>query len=152
MNFDNLKTMSREDLVILAAKTGVPVHHKAKPETIAKAITEAALVQQKPHNTPVEVKADKPKHDNTPDDVEAAIKAIKDKRPDFVSKYNVEENTWHFSYKGAEEAGNLAIPLRLIKQKADNVSLGRRALMGHQDGFERMTSIGKNAYTNIVLS
>lgn len=35
-----------------------------------------------------------------------------------------DDGTWYFKYKGREECGNLKIPLRLIKMKAENVSKG----------------------------
>lgn len=158
MNFDNLKTMKREQLVELAGKQGLNVHHKAKPETIIKQIMDHVLVSQKPQvaadpMVDPRLAAKRPEHNNTPEQVDAILAPIKARVPEFEVKYDLEENTWHFRCKGAEECGNLSIPLRIIKMKADTVSRGRLVLMGLTPHFDTMNSaLGKNAYTNTVLA
>lgn len=153
MNFDNLKTLSPDQLRELAGKQGLKVHHKAKPETIIKQIIESALKPATPAEMQhVAEKPQQPVHHNTPDDVEAAIADIKAKIPQFESRYDLDENTWYFKCKGAEECGNLAIPMRIIKLKAASVSRGRIALMGLDGHFDRGNAGGNSAYTNSVLA
>ncbi len=130
MNVDALKAMSRPELVEFAGKQGVRVHHKAKPAAAA----------------PV-----KPVDHNTAEAVEAAIKHIKDARPEFVSSYNATDNSWTFKYRGAEECGNLSIPLRIIVIKATNVARGALRFMALNEHFDAGSAGGKNTYTNNVL-
>ena len=150
MNFDNLKTMSREQLVQLANTQGVPVHHKAKPETIIKAIMDKTLTPQQTQS--LQHAAEKPvapvvKH--TAEEVEAAIASIKARVPAFQASYT--EDNWHFKCNGVEEVGNLAIPLRVIVMKAGNVSKGRRVMRRLSD-FGDIVNSPNNAYTNSVLA
>jgi len=158
MDIGNLKNLSRDELVQLAVKQGVQIHWKAKPETIIKAIVDKvsspppAPIKEAAMEHPAE-RAALPKHDNKPEDVERVIEEIKARVPEFTSTYNLEENTWHFRCKGAEECGNLAIPLRIIKERALTVSRGRVSLMGLNQHFnDPGTATGKNAYTNTILS
>lgn len=62
-----------------------------------------------------------PVFDNTPDEVMAAIQPYL--KEGFDVKFP-DDGTWHFKYKGREECGNLKIPLRVIRNKAENVSRG----------------------------
>lgn len=135
MNFEQLKTKPREELVELAGKMGLQVHHKAGVDKIAKDIVEKAfepVLNKDPMQHPAAAPVKETIH-NTPEQVNEAIK-------DYLAKdgYTAEypgDNTWVFKYKGAEESGNLSIPLRVIKMKAGNVAKGRRALMSHgRDG------------------
>lgn len=148
-NWENLAKMSREELVELHVKvTGVKPHHKAKPETIIKNIKDATFNKQDAPK--VEEKAAPPKvaDHNTPEDVEKAIESIKAKRPEFTANYNTQENTWTFECMGAKESGNLDIPLRVIVQKATNISRGRLVMMGMSE-FEALTGGNPNsAYAN----
>jgi hypothetical protein len=150
MNFNALKDLSREQLVELAGKQGLSVHHKAKPETIVKQIMDNTLVQQTPHNMqhPAE-KVVAPVVKFTPEQVEEAIASIKARVPAFQSSYT--EDNWHFKCNGAEEVGNLAIPLRVIVMKAGNVSKGRR-MMRRLTDFGDINNSPNNAYTNSVLT
>lgn len=153
MNFEHLKTMSREQLLEVAGKQGMRVHWKAKSENIIKQIMEAVLTPQKPAE--MQHKAEKPApvaDHNTPEQVEAVIADIKARVPQFEAIYNSEENTWHFRCKGAEECGNLDIPLRVIKMKAQTVSRGRLQLMGLTEHFDRTAASGNSTYTNTVLA
>lgn len=153
MNFDNLKAMSKEQLRELAGKQGLKIHHSAKPETIIKHIMEAALTPQpKPAMQHQAEKPQRPVDHNTQAEVEEALADIKRRIPEFKTIYNEEENTVHFRCKGAEECVNLAIPLRVIKMKAQNISRGKLALIGLNDHFDRTTAGGNSAYTNTVLA
>ena len=169
MNFENLKTMSREQLLEVAGKQGVRVHHKAKPETIIKQIMDAVLVPQRPlSQTPepssplvdpnecpriakLREQAERDKL-NTPEMIEAALASIKAAQPKFESSYNREENTWTFKCLGAEESGNIFMPMRIILMKAGNVRRGKLALMGLNSEFDNTSAGGKNAYTNTVIA
>lgn len=151
MNLDALKAMSRPELVEFAGKQGVRVHHKAKPENIIKAIVEATLAP-KPSMEHAAAAPVKPVDHNTAEEVELAIKAIKAKCPEFTSTYNTHDNSWHFKYRGAEDCGNLDIPLRIILTKAQTVSRGALKLLGLNQHFDATNAGGNNAYTNNVLS
>lgn len=152
MNLDNLKSLSREQLIETAGKLGLQIHWKAKPETIIKQITQKAFEkpQSKQSMEHVAEKPQAPVIHNTPETVLNAIKHITDKKPEFVADFS-EEGVWHFKYKGAEECGNLSIPLRLIVQKANNVARGRLMVRG-MEGFERISNTPNNAYTGAVLA
>lgn len=151
MNFDKLKALPREKLVELAGKQGVHVHHKAKAETIARLIMEKTLVpQQQPQSMQhVAEKPAAPVYHNTPEDVEAAIAHIKARSPQFESSYS--ENNWLFKCLGAEEVGNLSIPMRVIVMKAGNVAKGRR-VPRRLDGFGDISTKAHSAHTNNVLT
>ena len=157
INLDKLRELPRDELVKLAATQGVQVHWKAKEDTIIKAIVDKVTAQP-PAVTPEEMKhvAQKPVaavHNNTPADVEIAIADIKAKKPEFQSIYDKVDNTWYFKYKGAEECGNLAIPLRIIVDKARMVSRGRIAPLGMNHHFnDSGNAQGNSAYTNTILA
>lgn len=150
MNIAELNNHSVEQLRELAGKLGLHVHHRAGKETVLKSILDSMQPQQ-----PIKHEAETPKPAetlvaNTPEQVEAAIAKIKENRPEFTSTYP-DDGTWVFKYKGAEESGNLAIPLRVIVQKAQNVSKGAIRLMAKNQYFGEMPTAGNSAYTNIVL-
>lgn len=151
MNLENLKNLERKELFDLALKMGLTPHHKCKNETVINMIKEKAF--EKPKEAAKEAKevkkAPEPIH-NTPEMVEKEIASIKAKKPEFVSSYSVEDNTWTFDYKGARETGNLSIPLRVIVQKANNVARGKLQLMGMQ-GFDQIANNPKSIYTGTVL-
>lgn len=161
---ENLKAMDLEQLRAFADTQGVQVHWKAKPETIIKQIidkvanpvkTDAPKVREEEITqlTAKRLKDAEESAANTPDMIEDAIASIKAKLPEFKSEYNCDENTWTFSYKGATDCGNIAIPMRRILRQAQIVSRGRIAPVGH-DPREWGGDIagGKNAYTNTVLA
>lgn len=153
MNFENLKTMTPDQLRELAGKQGLRVHHKAKAETIIKQLMEAALTPQAlPKMEHIAEAAQEPVDHNTPEQVEAAIAKIIERQPALERNYNAQENTWHFRCKGAEECGNLDIPLRVIVMKAGNISRGSLRLLALNEHFDRTTAGGNNTYTNNVLA
>lgn len=153
MNFDTLKDRTPEELREIAGRQGLKVHYKAKPETVIKQIMEAALLPQ--IQTPMQhvAEAAQVSVDHcTPEQVEEAIAKIKAKVPGFESHYDTDENTWHFRCRGAEECGNLDIPIRVIVMKAGTISRGRISPMGLTHEFDSINAGGKNAYTNTVLA
>ncbi len=156
MNFDNLKTMDVNQLREVAGKQGLQVHPRAGKDNIIKKIMEATLTpQQKPQTVDTPHPAEKPKKpvdNNTKEQVEAAIADIKARVPQFEAIYNDEENTVHFRCKGAEECLNLAIPIRVIKMKAQNVARGKLSLIGLTEHFDKSIAGGNSAYTNTVLA
>ena len=140
MNYAELIQRDVKDLRVLAAQYGIKTHHKAKAETIAKAIVE--------HVTPKPV-VDVMKHPaeqtvtsqailNTEEGVLAAIDKYV-KMDGFVVRFPGDD-TWYFSRKGAEEAGHMSVPLRVIKMKAETVSKGARKpfLVKNADGMDVM--------------
>ncbi len=151
-DFENLKKLSRDELRDLAFKQGLQVHHKAKAETIIKQIIEFSTTPVKQDMQHVAEKPVAPVYDNTPEDIEEAIAHIKAQHPAFVSKYDIKDNTWEFSCKGAVESGNMAIPLRVIVRRAEIIRRGRLQLIGLNDHFDKTTAGGNNAYTNSVLA
>lgn len=152
-NTEALKEHSREELFVLAGKMGMQVHPDAPDDLLRKQIIEKALLRNNDENQMKHVAElpSKPVHKNLPDEVEAAIADIKKRQPKFQSTYNEEENTWRFDCLGASESGNLAIPLRVIVMKANNVSRGRHVLRGLNEHFDKTNSSAKNAYTDNVL-
>lgn len=160
MNFENLKTMSREQLLEVAGKQGLQVHWKAKPETIIKQIMEKAFEPQKPVSVQQDdpyadprLKAERPVVYLTQDEVEAAIAPIKARRPDFVATYNLDEHTVKFSCRGAEETINMSAKPLTIRRHAEYIARGAARPMGHdRNNFDTINAQGKNAYTNTVLA
>lgn len=154
VNFGRLSEMSRDQLVELAGKQGLRVHPRAKEETIIKSILDS-VTPQKPQVADMQHVAEKPKkpvYHNTRDDVEKAISSIKARQPKLDAEFNEEENTVHFRCLGAEDCVNLSIPMRIIVQKAQNVSRGRIALLSLNREFGDLGGVSpKNAYTNIVI-
>jgi urease gamma subunit len=93
---------------------------------IAKAVNEAAAELKHVAEVPKAAV-----YENTPEQVMETIKAIAAK-DEFKVNFPG-DGTWHFAYKGAEECGNLSIPLRVIKMKAENVAKGARKIKGFRD-------------------
>lgn len=161
IDIDRLNSLPREELVQLAHESGIRVHHKAKAETIVKQIVDkvfapAPLVAKEQSMEHVAAKPTASVYHNTPEDVELALDALK-KNERFQSRYDLTENTWHFSWVSAsgrtmrEECGNLDIPLRVIKMKAQSIAKGPLLLRSKQD-FSVITDPNRpDAYTNTVM-
>lgn len=77
-------------------------------------------------------KEPEPVHNNTQEEVEAAI-APYAKKEGFKAIFH-DDNTWEFSCRGKGESGNMQIPLRVIKMKAEMVSKGANPPKGFKDG------------------
>jgi hypothetical protein len=71
------------------------------------------------------------KHHNTEESVREAIAKYLNV-DGFMAKFTQDPetgaNVWHFRCKGAEESGNMDIPLRVIVMKAESVARGARGL------------------------
>ena len=127
----DLESKTSEELRALAKELNIKVHGMAKDETVIKQI-----LKQQPHRVEGVAKNMEAKyarkvaqeHENTIEDVKEALDRLS-LPEDFEAKFNREENTWWFKCKGAEDSGNLNIPLRLIVSAATYVSRGRRALL-----------------------
>lgn len=155
MTIDNLQAMTREQLVDLASKQGLRVHHKAKPETIIKQLLDQlATVQTDQIIQHIKGKENsrppKPVHQHTPDQVEMAITHIKQNKPAFTSKYD--GDVFHFRCLGAEESGNINQSMNMLVQIASSVARGRRALVTPNQRFDDLGAAGDNAYTNVVIA
>lgn len=130
MTEHTIESLSGKDLLELreiATKLKIKPHHNAKEATIIRQILQQPKAYVRDAMEHVGTTPTAPVHDNTEEQVMEAIKTFVDK-----DGFEVEfpgDNTWIFKYKGAEESGNMSIPLRLIKQKAGFVARGRRALM-----------------------
>ncbi len=147
MNLENLKNMPLEDIRALATKMNVKWHPRSKAETIAAAIVDQTLNVKPPQDREMQHKAEKPQEAPEPfteDEIKEAIKPYTDKGLNAVFPG---DGTWIFSFKGAEESGNMAIPLREIKSKAASVSRGALRFKGVKgDG-----TVGKGYADNILI-
>jgi hypothetical protein len=127
----DLENKTSEELRALAKELNIKVHHKASDETVIKQIN-----SQQPHRVDGVAKNMEAKyarkveqeHENTIEEVREALDRLT-LPDDFQAKFNRDENTWWFKYNGAEDSGNLNIPLRLIVSAAVQVAKGRRALL-----------------------
>lgn len=144
INFEELKALPKEELVRIAAIYNVPASIEAESDLIAKAIIEK-LTQPEPMRHVAE-KPTSPVHNNTPDQVREAIAPYIAKEG-FNAEFSEQENTWTFTCKGASDSGNLSIPLRVIKQRAESVSRGRRAPMS----FGKDGTYGTSYADNILM-
>ena len=150
VNFSNLEAMDAKDLHVLAREQGLTLHHALGKDKVIKAIIEYATT---PVATPTIdhplIKPAAPVHHNTEEDVEAKLVQLKANNPNFKTIYRP-DNTWHFQWLDnagrvrREESGNLAIPLRIILQKAANIAQGPLQL-------KALTNPNQPGYTNSVL-
>lgn len=160
VNLNNLRDLPIEDLRVIAAQHNIPVHHKhAKESLVDMIINKVTTPPPAQPQKEMQHKGEhpmKPVHNNTPLDVEEAIARIKakcqEKGYEFKSDYDLEEGTWTFNCLGAEECGNLAIPLRIIREKAEHISKGARRPRAHDQREWGSISNGKNSYTNTILA
>lgn len=143
MNFENLNKLPIEELRSLAAKQGIKVHHKMKPETLAKAIA-ASATEPQVNKTKEQLKhtAELPKAPakiNTEEEV-------RDVCQKFFAKEGYEaifkDEIWHFKYNGSEDSGHMSVPLRIIRMKAENVSRGARKPITMTFDGERIFAAG----------
>lgn len=120
-----LYDMPLEQVREVAMKLGIKPHHKAKKETIINQIN------QQPSAYKAQALGENhekmaPAHVNTVEDVKEACKKFL--AIDGFKALFPDDGTWIFSYKGSEESGNMAIPLVIIRNKAENVSRGKRGM------------------------
>lgn len=155
MNFNNLKDLSREQLLEVAGKQGLSVHWKAKPETIIKQIIDHASAKPKQNPQDYDRKyVNKEPVYHTKEQIEEAIAPIKAQQPKFTTEYNEEEKTCKFSCLGAEETFNMSVPLPVLRKRASLIKRGRIAPLGH-DTREWGSLPGTkphSSYTNTVLA
>lgn len=125
---EDLTLKSREELELICKKLNIRFHPNAKDETLREKINAQPVAYQDTAMQHVSQRPVEAVHSNTPAQIEDAIRvyAAKD---GFTASFDEEENTWHFKYKGREECGNMNIPLRIIKMKAENVAKGPVASM-----------------------
>lgn len=124
MDHATLAQMNRDQLLEIAERLKIKVHHKAKDETIIMKIMQQPVAYQ---NAAMEHPASAPIAAsllNTPEQVMEAISTYVEKEG-FEAKFPG-DGTWIFSYKGVSESGNLSIPLRIIKMKAESTARGKR--------------------------
>lgn len=152
-DFNQLKGMSREQLLKLAGKQGLKVHWKAKPETIIKQIMDHTLVPQKPQVAEDKAKPAKKEYRNTREDIEAFLQKNKARQPNLMWKFN-DDDSFTVSCKGAEDCFNMHQPFTVIQRHLDlHVMRGALRPMGHsREHFESGVATGKSAYTNVVLA
>lgn len=121
MNREELGGKSVEELREIADKLKIKVHHKAGAESIIGQIVSQPIAYQRDAMKHVAEKQEPPTFDNTEEQILDAIKSFTDKGLEVKFPG---DGTWYFNFKGREECGNMQIPLRVIKSKAENVSRG----------------------------
>lgn len=133
MNYSELVSRPVADLRLLAAQYGIKTHHKAKAETIAKLIVEHISKPKAEMLHPAEVKSQEPPPVHTEEAVRAKLKTLAEKQG-FTMEFPGDD-TVIFKYRGAEESVHLSTIMRVIVNKAQNVSMGARnprAIKGDQ--------------------
>lgn len=125
-----LKEKTLEELFAICEELGIKAHHASKEASLIKKIE-----AQQGHRVEDAVsKADDLKHKaeqpvvseaNTQEAVENIIEPFIDRG--LKAKF-LDDGTWMFRCNGAEDSGSMTMPLRLIRNKAEQVSRGRRAL------------------------
>jgi hypothetical protein len=134
---ESLAGKTIEELRGIAQQLNIKPHHKAKPETLIYQIMQqpqsalnAAMPAEGAENDPMQHKAAQPVAPvvaNTEDSIREAIEAYT-KKDGFVATFPG-DGTWIFKFQGAEDSGNMSIPLRVIKQRAAIVARGASRLM-----------------------
>ncbi len=152
MMIEKLEAMTRDQLVELAMQQGLPKpHHKTKPESIIKVIMDSVTHPATPKQAEAVVK--KEAVFMTKQEIETMIAPIKARVPNFQTIYDNENRCVTFRFNGAEDCMSMSVAPRWMYEKARMVSRGRLALKGHSsEHFERGTSTGISAYTNVVLA
>lgn len=151
----NLQKLSRDELVVLALKQGLPKpHHKTGAESIIKLIMDTVTHPPKPMSGEVaEPPVKKEAVFATQEQIEALIAPIKVNVPKFETIYDDENRCVTFRYNGAEDCMSMSVAPRWMFEKAKLISRGRLALRGHNErDFDPINAGGRNAYTNVVLA
>ncbi len=147
---ENMKKMSRDELVKFADSQGVQCHWKAKPETIIKAVMDRVSNPVKPveeESAPVI----KPIVWVSKDEMEKILAPIKARQPAFEAIYDDETRSVTFRCRGAEDSHSLSTRASILKQKAESVARGRKLLLAHPE-FDKGNAGGNSAYTNVVIA
>lgn len=143
-----------DELRQIAMTQGLTPHHAMKAQTVAKMILDKIANPVKQSETlkhPAEQPIKKDAVPHTEDEVRKACAPYITKEG-FEAKF-LDDQTWHFKFKGAEDSGHMTVPLRAIRMKAEMVAQGRRVPMGVNADFGRLPGAdGPNAYTNTVLN
>lgn len=150
MNFtlEQLMTQTDDQVRSIALSLNIKPHPRAKKETIARQIIQQPSAQQSEAMKHVAELPQAAPDMNTPEQVTAAI--AKYAKEGFEVKFLDNNSTWNFKYKGAEDSGHMSTKLRLIVQRAEYVSKGRRAVIGHNTSeFDRGLYKG---YADTVLA
>lgn len=151
---DNLQKLSRDELVVLALKQGLPKpHHKTSPESIIKIIMDTVTHPAKPAKDGGPPVIRKEAVFATKEQIEQMVAAIKERNPKFETIYDDEARCVTFRCNGAEDCMSMSVSPRWMLSKAQVVSRGRLVLKGHTaTNFDMGNATGKNAYTNVVLA
>lgn len=153
-HIDNLKNLTRDQLVDVAMKQGLPKpHHKAKPETIIKSIVDS-MTPQKPiaqDAKPEAKKADEVR--NTRETIEPLLERLKSERQNLAWEFDELDETVTVRHAHAAVSFNWHIPLRVIERHVRLHVFNPTRPLGLNNHFDEMPSAsGKNAYTNTVLA
>lgn len=152
MKFDNLKDMSRDELVVLAMKQGLPKpHHKTSAENIIKLIVDTF---EHPATKSIDAQVEKKSAVfASKEQIELLVSPLKQKNPKFETIYDDEAKCVTFRYNGAEDCMSMSVSPRWMYEKAKLINRGRLALKGHTTtNFDHGNATGHNAYTNVVLA
>ena len=145
-----LKMMSREQLVDTAKQQGLKVHGKAKPETIINQIMANMVPPTQTDKAEPKAKPAPVVDHNTEEDVLKAVQKLVDRGLEVKFPG---DGTWHFKCRGAEDSGNLSIPLRVIVMKAGTVAQGARRIRTQSDrDFDAIPTNPQSRYTSTVLA
>ena len=128
MRASDFEGKSLSELRQIASAVGVKWHPRAKEAKLIGDIIKMAGVQQKPNPKPEMLhKAEQPTEakTNSQADIENAVKGLMAK--DGFSVQFPRDGTVIFKCKGCEDSLHMSVPLRVIAQRAESVSRGRRA-------------------------
>lgn len=154
VNLEELKSRPLNELKELALKLGIVMDGRSSAEKFALAIVEHQSKQgfEKPQQPKAQEQKPMVKHSNTKEQVMEALNPLLAKKPEFQALFPTND-TWHFKYKGAEESGNLNIPLKIILRQAEMVARGARRPLAMNQHFSDLNAVNPHSlYTNNVLN
>lgn len=152
-HIDNLKKMTREQLVELALKQGLPKpHHKANEATIIKSIVDS-MTPQTPQNKATEQHKQPNEVRNTAETILMLLDRLRAERPSITWELDEYEETLTVKNAHAAVSFNWHIPLRVMERHIRLHVFNPTRPLGLNHHFDEMPSAsGKNAYTNTVLA